>query len=111
MWDRKEKITINKDKLLYILDFFDVYLMQFIQEILMVIQEILMDSKEDPHFSAVAANNMILCYLEIMTELGQKLPYNSVKEYFEFQGFDLEEYDAFERSRIEESAYYRGPQF
>ena len=55
MWDRKEKITINKDKLLYILDFFDVYLMQFIQEILM-------DSKEDPHFSAVAANNMILCY-------------------------------------------------
>ena len=41
MWDRKEKITINKDKLLYILDFFDVYLMQFIQEILM-------DSKEDP---------------------------------------------------------------
>ena len=34
MWDRKEKITINKDKLLYILDFFDVYLMQFIQEIL-----------------------------------------------------------------------------
>ena len=26
MWDRKEKITINKDKLLYILDFFDVYL-------------------------------------------------------------------------------------
>ena len=56
MWDRKEKITINKDKLLYILDFFDVYLMQFIQEILM-------DSKENPHFSAVAANNMILCYL------------------------------------------------
>lgn len=104
MWDRKEKITINKDKLLYILDFFDVYLMQFIQEILM-------DSKEDPHFSAVAANNMILCYLEIMTELGQKLPYNSVKEYFEFQGFDPEEYDAFERSRIKESAYYRGPQF
>lgn len=104
MWDRKEKITINKDKLLYILDFFDVYLMQFIQEILM-------DTKEDPHFSAVAANNMILCYLEIMAELGQKLPYNSVKEYFEFQGFDPEEYDAFERSRIEESAYYRGPQF
>ena len=62
MWDRKEKITINKDKLLYILDFFDVYLMQFIQEILM-------DSKEDPHFSAVAANNMILCYLEIMTDV------------------------------------------
>ena len=72
MWDRKEKITINKDKLLYILDFFDVYLMQFIQEILI-------DSKEYPHFSAVAANNMILCYLEIMAELGQKLPYNSVK--------------------------------
>ena len=78
------------------MDFFDAYLMQFIQEILM-------DSKEDPHFSAVAANNMILCYLEIMAELGQKLPYNSVKEYFEFQGFDPEEYDAFEKSRIEES--------
>lgn len=104
MEHNKENISINKSKLLYILDFFDEYLIRFIQEVLA-------DSEDDPHFSAVAAQNMIVCYLEIMADLGQKLPYSNVKEYFEFQGFEPEEYCAFEESRRKESDYYGGPQF
>ena len=105
MEQNKETIKIDKMKLLYLLDdFFDEYLIR-------LVQEVLDDSKEDPQFSAVAAQNLLVCYMDVMADLGRKLPYKNMQEYFAYNSFEPEEYRAFEASRKKESAYYRGPQF
>lgn len=45
------------------------------REIGRLIDNVLSDSQEDPHYSAVYASNQIKCYIQIMNELGEKLPY------------------------------------
>lgn len=94
----------NSEKLLYVLNFIDDYLNDFIYEILN-------DSKEDPHYSAVTATNIIKCYIDVMKDLGKSLPYSDVKSYFDFNVYTDEEYNAFEKSRKKESEYYRGVQY
>lgn len=76
-----------------------------------LIDNVLSDSETDPHFSAVAATNMIKCYIQVMNQLGEKLQYNNVEEFFGFNAYTKEEYDAFENSRKKESEYYRGVQY
>ena len=55
--------------------------------------------------------NKIKCYIQIMSELGEQLPFNNVEEFFEFNAYTKEEYRKFEESRRKESQYYRGVQY
>ena len=75
------------------------------------IDEVLNDSVEDPHYSAVYVSNLIKILIEFETELGEELPYHDVKSFILFNGFDEKEYEAFENSRLEESVYYQGVQY
>ena len=75
------------------------------------IKDVLNDSEEDPHHSAVHTTSMINCIVELITELGEKLPYHDTESYFEHVGFSKEEYGLFEESRRKESVYYRGVQY
>ena len=72
---------------------------------------VLSDSTTDPHYSAVFTANKIKCYIQIMSELGEKLPYGDVEQFFDFNVYTKEEYSAFEAVRKKESEYYRGVQY
>lgn len=76
-----------------------------------LIDKVLSDSTTDPHYSAVAASNKIKCYIQIMKEIGEDLPYSTVEEFFEFNAYTKEEYLLFEKSRRKESQYYTGVQY
>lgn len=76
-----------------------------------LIDKVLSDSAEDPHYSAVAAANKIKCYIQVMNELGEKLPYSNVEEFFDFNAYSQEEFCLFEESRKKEAEYYRGIQY
>ena len=94
-------MDINEEKLKYLLHFMYDYIDRFVYDVLS-------DSETDPHYSAVSATNLIKCYIEIMTELGEKLPYSNVEEYFDFNAYTKEEYEIFETHRNKESKYYQG---
>lgn len=97
-------MNIDLDKVLYLVKKMDVYICGFIRDVLM-------DSEEDPHYSAVSATNLIKCKIQLMSELGKQLSFSNVKEYMIFNGFTAEEYEQFEISRESESYYYGGKQF
>lgn len=97
-------MKLNIEKLKYLLSDTE-------NEICILIDNVLSDSESDPHFSAVTAVNYIKCYIEISSELGKELPYNTVEEFFEFNAYTKEEYDFFERKRQKESMYYQGIQY
>ena len=46
-----------------------------------------------------------------MNQLGEELPYNDVKGFFEFNAYTEDEYCLFEKKRKEEAQYYRGVQY
>ena len=97
-------MNIDYDKLMYLL-------IDFEDTINCLINSVLIDSKEDPHFSAVATANRIKCYMTVMQQLGEEMPYSTVKEYFGFNGFTDGEYISFEEKRQKESTYYSGVQY
>lgn len=97
-------MKLNIEKLKYLLAFMDEYIES-------LVENVLSDSETDPHYSAVAATNLIKCYIQILNELEEKLPYSNVKEFFQFDAFTEEEYERFEASRKKESVYYRGVQY
>ena len=101
-----EKVGINleKDKLLYLFTFIEDYIEKNIYGVLN-------DSKVDPHFSAVTTTNIIKCYIDIQTQIGNKPPYIDVKSYFKHIGFSPEEFESFEKSRKNEAEYYCGIQY
>lgn len=99
-------MDINKEKLLYLLDHCEIDLI-----IWDLINNVLNDSETDPHYSAVAVTNIIKCYIELMDELDEKLPYNSVEGFFDFNAYTEDEYKIFEEIRSKESKYYRGIQY
>lgn len=89
-----------------------LYLMRFIDHLIEEsICNVLEDSLEDPHFSAVTTANMIACYMTVMQELQKDLPYTDIKGYFLHNQFSNEEWKKFENSRLKESAYYIGKQW
>lgn len=75
------------------------------------IQEVLDDQPDSPEHSAVYTCNMIKCYIYLMNEIGNKLPFDDVKGYILYNGFSKQEYERFEKSRKKEAEYYRGKQF
>lgn len=97
-------MDINLEKLKYLLYSMDL-------DLCVMIDEVLSDSETDPHFSAVTTTNKIKCFITVMKELGESLPYSSVKEFFEFNVYTAEEYERFECLRKIESEYYRGIQY
>ena len=95
---------MNNEKIKYILRDIEGNLPAYIQNILT-------DSAEDPHYSAVYTSNLIKCYIELMIQLGEELPFNDVKSFILFNAFNEKEYETFENSRLNESLYYKGEQF
>lgn len=80
-------------------------------DIIELVDNVLSDSVTDPHYSAVTATNKIKCYIDVMKGLEKNLPYNDVKSFLLCNGFTIEEYMAFEKSRKKESEYYIGKQY
>lgn len=80
-------------------------------DIELLIENVIEDSEEDPHYSAVTAANLVKCYIEIMEELGEKLPYTNVEGFVKAIGFSNDDYLLFEKKRKKESEYYRGIQY
>ena len=97
-------MDIDYEKLKYMLhiQYFDIELL---------IENVIEDSDEDPHYSAVSTTNLVKCYIEIMTGLGEKLPYSDVEGFMKKMGCSHEEYLLFEKKRKKESEYYRGIQY
>lgn len=77
----------------------------------MYVEQVLNDSKTDPEYSAVAASNVIKCYVQIMTEIGNIPSFNDVESFFYINGYSDEEYQWFEECRKKESQYYIGIQY
>ena len=80
-------------------------------EIERFVDQVLNDSETEPEYSAVTASNIIKCYIQITTQLGNAPSFNSVETFFETNGYSKEEYERFEKSRINESKYYIGTQY
>lgn len=97
-------MAIDYEKLKYLLNNMDCTIGE-------LIDKVLSDSVEDPHYSAVVASNKIKCYIQVMNELGETLPYSNVEEFFEFNAYTKEEFRLFEESRRKEAQYYRGIQY
>ena len=100
----KKDMEFDKKKLLYILEFFNYYTSE-------LIDEVMDDSEEDPHFSAVAATNHIKCYIHMMKALGEHIYPNSVKDYILGCNYTEADYKKFKKNREKESNYYGGIQF
>lgn len=77
----------------------------------MYVDQVLNDSKTHPEYSAVAATNVIKCYIQIMTDLGNAPAFNNVETFFKLNGYTDEEYERFEECRKKESKYYIGVQY
>ncbi len=97
-------MNLDKEKLLYLLMFTDDYMEDFAHDVMN-------DSEEDPHYSAVTLSNMIKCYVDIMNELGVELPYSDVQSFFKDNLYSDEEYKIFEEKRKTEAEYYTGHQY
>ena len=97
-------MAINCEKLKYMLHIQSL-------DIELLIENVIEDSEEDPHYSAVTATNLVKCYIEIMEELGEKLPYTNVEGFVKAIGFSNDDYLLFEKKRKKESKYYRGIQY
>ena len=73
--------------------------------------QVLFDSKEDPHHSAVFLENIVHCYLRICKLFHQNYSINTVHEFFNYMGMTKDEIYEFESLQKKESSYYYGPQY
>ncbi len=76
-------------------------------EICREIFNVLNDSDDDPHFSAVYTANLIKCLLFVADKAGLSFLYNDVFGFFISHGFSEKQYREFEMNRKKESEYYR----
>ena len=97
-------MKLNIEKLQYICAFMEDWICQ-------TIDNVLNDSVEDPHYSAVTATNLIKCYIEISEQLDKKLPYNDVRSFFKSNAYTEAEWILFENHREKELTYYIGIQY
>ena len=94
------------------MDKYEKYLMYYMEDyIIKLVYNVLDNSKDDPHYSAVTATNLIKCYVKVANDKGVQLPYKTVEEFFRYFDLSLEEYEHFERQRKEELAIYVGEVF
>ena len=97
-------MAIDYEKLKYLL-----HIQRF--DIELLVENVIEDSEDDPHYSAVTASNLIKCYIEIMKELGENLSYIDVEGFIKNIGFSGKEYLLFENKRKKEAEYYCGIQY
>jgi len=96
---------MDKEKLLYILEHMDY-------DICKLVDNVITDSRIDPHYSAVNATNLIKCYIQVMKDIGKDLSFDTVEGYLKnTHSFTNEEIIEFENLRKIESEYYEGEQF
>lgn len=91
-----------KEKLLYLLRFTDYYIEN-------LVYDVLDDSEEDPHYSAVTATNLIRCYIDVMGCFDSELPYKDVDDYLKDNCcLSSKELKKFKASMEKEKTYYVG---
>lgn len=99
------EIGNNLKALEYLLKYSKYYIDQ-------LIDFVMDDSESDPQYSAVTANNLLICFLQVHKMLDHTYPFHTVKEYFFATHYYTEKnYKVFEEKRRKESAYYIGEQF
>lgn len=92
----------TKEKLLYLLRFTDDYIEN-------LVYDVLDDSEEDPHYSAVTATNLIKCYIDVMEHFDIELPYKDVDDYLKDNCcLSSEEHKKFTQFTEKEKTYYIG---
>ena len=96
--------NVLKKKLLFLLDVIDYQIEQ-------AILNVLLDTEDDPHHSAIWANNIFSCYIDAMNKLGESVPFHNIEEYMKTKWFSDEEIDIFIHKRETEAQYYIGEQF
>lgn len=94
---------LNEELFKWFLDFEEV-------EICTFINEVLNDNEADPEFSAVTCVNEIKSFITVKSQLYPDYFVSSVKDFLVTHKFTDEEYEQFERSRSKESAYFRSKQ-
>lgn len=97
-------IVQSRDELEYLLQHIGYYIGD-------LVDCVLEDSFEDPEYSAVTANNLIICFLRVQKMLGCLNSISTVKEYFLCSNYSEVDYQEFERRRNIEKAYYVGKQY
>lgn len=98
-------MNISAEKALkYLLRFMDEYIEQ-------TLYSVLEDSMEYPEHSAVAASNLVKCYIKVCHECGFNCNCVTVKEYMLKNCFSTEEIELFEKKRRQEAVCYMGEQF
>ena len=76
-----------------------------------LIDHVLEDSEEDPHYSAVTATNMIKCLIKTMADHGEPLSYTDAEGYFRESGYSPEDFRLFEENRLKEIPVFHGEIF
>lgn len=76
-----------------------------------LVERVIDDSETDPHYSAVTAYNLVICYLQIKRKSDPSFSVSTVKEYILSCSYTEEDFDRFEAKRRKESTYYIGEQF
>ncbi len=94
-------IKNNHEATLYMLDWMDYMVERFVWEVLD-------DSETDPQYSAVTANNTIICYAAAARENGLTVRYGSTEQYFASKHLPEEAYRLFMRKLEREKDYYVG---
>lgn len=92
------------EKLNYLLDYIDYTIEQSIYDVLS-------DSEDDPHYSAVTTHNLIKCYLDVTHEYGQNKQICTPEDYLRAKCFSPEEISLLDTKRIHEATNYHGIQY
>lgn len=90
----------QKEKLLYLFN----HLYCYTEDLLWKVLE---DSEQDPHYSAVTTSNLIKCYIDVMSDMGKRLPYQNVEGYLD-HCLSEEEKALFKKKYETEIQYYIG---
>ena len=96
--------TTTVEKITYLLDYLDFYMVS-------AVQDVLNDSIDNPKHSAVTTTNLIKCYIDVKKALDQEISFSSVSEYLQFNCFTHSEIFEFEQRRLLEANYYIGKQY
>jgi hypothetical protein len=70
-----------------------------------LIENVVHESEDDPHYSAIAANNQVVYLVELYQNLGIKKNYSDVKSFIFDHGCDDSFYETFERKQKIETAF------
>ena len=91
----------NREAIIYMLDWLDY-------QVENLVWAVLNDSETDPEFSAVTANNRIICFVAVALDNGLPISYRSTEEYFRQKLLPEECYHLFKTKIEQEETYYSG---